>query len=29
VSLSDLEACAKLIAEAVSRIDAKMSFIPR
>lgn len=29
VSLSDLEACAKLIAEAIARIDAKMSFIPR
>ena len=29
VSLSDLEAIAKLIAETVARIDSKTSFIPR
>ena len=29
VSLSDLENCAKLVAETVARIDAKMSFIPQ
>jgi len=28
VSLSDLEACAKLLAETVARIDARMNFIP-
>jgi putative aminopeptidase FrvX len=29
VSLSDLEAAAKLIAETVARIDRRTSFIPR